>query len=121
MLKKTLLLALFTIYSIALNAQIKKVQLLAHWQLSHFINKQISENEQKKSYVFIADTLIYSSVQRQLKGTYQLNEQTGQLAWQPTYSTSPILFTLIHIDTDTLHISQPSINATIGVLIRKKQ
>lgn len=121
MLKKTLLLALLTVYSIALNAQIKKAQLLGEWQLSHFINKTISESEQKKRYIFLTDTLFYTSIQRNMKGNYQLTEQTGEIAWHPGNVANPIFFNIKYISADTLQLSQPTLNATIGVLIRKKQ
>lgn len=99
-------------------AQIKKEQLIGQWQLVKLIDKNISESEKLKRYTFTSDSLIYTSSKRSVKGTFKLNEQTGECFWHVTNVETPIVVMLKGINQDTLHLWQKEGFTTVGVLQR---
>ncbi|GAB1462947.1 hypothetical protein [Pedobacter sp.] len=99
-------------------AQVKKQELVGEWQLVELIDKQISENEKLKRYTYTTDSLIYNSPRRNVKGTYKVNEQSGQCFWYIAGSEQPISLMLKKINKDTLHLWQTEGLQTVGVLKR---
>ncbi len=97
-------------------AQAKKEQLSGKWKLTELIGKSISNTELQKRYSFTSDSLFYTSPARNLKGTYILNEQSGECKWHIDDVAEPMIFMVKILSDGKMHLWQPATNPIVGIL-----
>lgn len=118
-MKTTLITISILLVGITAKTQITSKELIGEWHLNSFIDKNISESEKQKRYIFTADSLTYNSRRKNAKGTYTLQPETGECEWYINEMDKPIKLRLKKVVPDTLHIKEMrGENPVTGVLVR---
>lgn len=116
---KTIITLCLLLAGITAKAQVTSKELMGEWRLDYFIDKNISESEKQKRYIFTADSLTYNSVRKNATGSYTLQPETGECDWFIPELDKPIKLMFKKVASDTLHIKEMrGENPVTGVLVR---
>lgn len=116
---KTIITLCLLLAAITAKAQITSKELIGEWRLDSFVEKNISQSEKQKRYIFTAGSLTYHSTRKNATGNYTLQPKTGECEWFIPEMDKPIKLMFKKVATDTLHIKEMSSeNPVTGVLVR---
>jgi|SRR5690554_6610862 len=113
-------ICLLSLGGMTLQAQVNTDELIGYWRQNSLLNKQISNSEKQKRYLFTKDSLSFYSLGLNLSGLYTLDSTAKWIDWhvyvQGKNSVLPIF--IKQVNRDTMYVWEAGKNPIIGVLVK---